>query len=78
MTNLVYAACDLFEFCPLNPRPTLQHLANASKFLGCGPEPCSLSHVHADPENFPHLPLVVENTLAQKIVTRSPLRSIFS
>ena len=64
MTNLVEAACDLFKLCPLNPRPTLQHVANASKFLGCGPEPIfSLSHVHADPENFPNLPLIVENTL---------------
>src|SRR5215470_9153380 len=63
MTNLVDAACDLFKLCPLNPRPTLQHVANASKFLGRGPEPMfSLSNIYTHPENFPHLPLVTVNT----------------
>ena len=63
MTNLVEAACDLFKLCPLNPRPTLQHVANASKFLGRGPEPMfPLSHIHTDPENFAHLALVIKNT----------------
>src|SRR5215831_20867953 len=63
VTDLVDAACDLFKLCPLHPGPTFQHFANASKFLGCGPEPMfSLGHIHTDPENFAHFTLVIKNT----------------
>src|SRR6516225_2950800 len=64
LTDHLDVACDFLKFAPLDPVPTLQHLANASKFLGKGLKAkFPVSNIQTYPENFADISLVVRNTL---------------
>jgi hypothetical protein len=64
LTDRLDAACNFLKFAPLDPVPTLQHLADASKFLGKGLEAkFSVSNIQTYPQNFADISLVIRNTL---------------